>query len=662
MTAPWSRRTLLLTAGVASLGLGSAGLSSCSFLSTEPVSQDGQGAGGPQPKGKEAPALAEQVRAGQLPPLEERLPRTPMVVEPVEGMGRYGGTWRSAMITQEDVTWLDSTVGYEPLVRWARSWTNSAGTEEILPNICESYAELEGGSVFEFTLREGMRWSDGEPVTVEDYRFAFEDCNASAAFHPFGIYSMWTNPSDGSPATFEQVDERTIRYVFDGPKPGWLHEQCRNRVMVLPRHHLAQFHVDHNPDVDQLVAAEGLNDWIELLQLKSTNWTSAELPTLHAWRLVEAIGDGNAVTFERNPYYWKTDPEGSQLPYIDDLRVDVLLDVEVELLKIVNGEIDMQMTHFATLRNLPVVADNRESGDYRMIDVGAAGTNALGIAFNQTYGEEHLAELHRNKDFRIGLSHAIDRQRIIDSVYAGQTRPWQLAPTEGHPLYDEEMGTQYTEHSVELANRHLDAAGLTERDAEGFRTYRGERLRVTALVNSSVPDQVDGLELVKQDWAEVGVELQVSRVAETLFWERVEANQSPCSISTGGDFEMRPTMGSNHYWVPSNPRGSSMWGHSWATWWRSEGEDGETPPDEIRRSLDLFDQALTTYDAEASTELSRQILQIAKEQFAWIGVCTRPQTYGIAKNDLGNVPQSMPGEGVYTAPGPSHPEQYYFEE
>lgn len=649
-----SRRALLTATGAGTLGL----VAGCSFFSTDPANSSGATAD----KGPEAPELAELVEAGELPPLEERLPKTPLVVEPVESVGSYGGTWRSAMITQADVAWLDQAAGYEPFVRWAREWTNAPGTEEILPNICESFTELDGGATFEFKLREGLKWSDGEPVTVEDYRFAFEDLNADPDYHPYGIYNMWTNPSDGSPATFEQVDDWTVRYVFDGPKPGWLHEQCRNRLMVAPKHYLEQFHLAFNPDVEELVQEEGLEDWIQLLSNKMTNWMSPDLPVLHAWRVTQGLGEGDAVVLERNPYYWKTDPEGSQLPYIDTFRAEILLDVEVETLQITNGDLDMQMGNFNTVQNLPIISDNAESGDYRLFDVAPAGTNAIALAFNQCLDDHPLADLYRSKDFRIGVSHAINRPLIVESVYAEQSIPWQVAPNEGQYGYDEEFGTQYTEYSVDLANEHLDRAGLSAPGSNGVRRFEDTPVEITVLVDVAKADHLAALELITADLAEVGIKLNTQTVADSLFWERVEANQSHCTAFTAGFFEPRPTMGSNHYWTPSNPRGSSMWGHDWATWWRSDGADGETPPDAWKRSLELFDQVLTTYEAEEIEPLNQEILSIAKEEFNLIGVCAQPQSYGVVSNTMGNVPDAFPGEGMYTAPGPSNPEHYFFHE
>ncbi|WP_114559271.1 ABC transporter substrate-binding protein [Desertihabitans aurantiacus] len=653
-----SRRSLLATGG----GLAAAmSLSSCSFFETSAVQEGGSGDGGAGPKGKEAPSLAARVEAGELPPVEERLPANPMVVQPLNQIGRYGGTWRSAMITQEDATWLTQSISYEPMVRWIPGYTGKPGTEEIIPNICESFEELDDGRVFQFTLRRGMRWSDGEPLTVEDFRFTFEDVLVHPVMHPTGVYALWTNPADeNKPARFESEGD-VIRYVFDDPKPGFLEELAANTRLVWPKHYMQQFHADYNPDIDQLVEQAGLNDWVQLWEAHTEVATDADVPTLDAWMLTSALGDGTHVTAVRNPYYWKVDPEGSQLPYIEDIRSELLQDIEVELLKIVNGEIDMQMRNFGTIRNLPVVADNQESGGYRMFTVTPQGVNAMVIGFNQTLQDEGKAAMYANKDFRVGLSHAINRQRIIDTVYAGQTKPWQCAPMETSPVYDEEFGTQFTEYSPEKANQALDAAGYTEKDGEGFRLRDGERVTVSVLVPSSFPDHIDAFELIKQDWAAVGVDTNVQTMAETLYWERVEANQAEAGTWTGGGFEVRATQGSNHYYLPSNPRGSSRFGHTWALWYRSNGAEGEEPPADVKRQLELFDQMRVTYDADEATALGKEIIAIAKDRFFYIGICTEANSYGIVRNDMEvNVPDEMSGINAFQPPGPTNPEQYFF--
>lgn len=651
---PISRRSLLL----GGTGLAAVTLAGCSFFETDPAGSSG-GGGEAGPKGPEAPSLAAQVEAGELPPVEERVPATPMVVEPHAEIGQYGGVWRSVMVTEEDRTWLTQAIGYEPIIRWIPEWTGAPGTEEIVPNIAETFEELEEGRIFQFTLREGMKWSDGEPFTAEDFRFTYEDYYLNADLNPGGIYGLFTHPSDPEkPATFES-DGNVIRYVFDEPKPGFLEELAANRPLALPKHHMEQFHPDYNADIDALISEAGFTDWMQLWEAKNEPFTDVEMPTINAWMLTAALGDGSYVTAVRNPYYWKVDPDGSQLPYVDQIRCEIVQDIEVELLKVTNGELDMQMRNFGTIRNLPVVADARERGDYRMFTVRPASPNAMVIGFNQCMDDERLRSIYANKDFRIGLSHAIDRQRVIDTVYAGQTKPWQVAPREEHPAYHEELATQYLEYSVELANEALDAAGYTERDSADFRLAEGTRITITVLVPSSFPDHIDAFELIKQDWAAVGVDTNVTVLAETLYWERVEANLAEASTWTGGDFEIRASQGSNHYYLPSNPRGASRYGNKWALWYR--GQLSEEPPAEVKRQLELFDQMRNTYDADEATALALEVLDITKDQFYYIGVCTEADSYGVVRNEFAtNVPEAMAGSNGYQPPGPTNPEQYFF--
>jgi len=650
-----SRRSLLLTGG----GLAAtASLAGCSFFDTDPA-QSGNGGGNAGPKGPEAPSLAAKVEAGDLPPVEERLPTNPLVVEPHAEIGQYGGTWRSAMITEEDRSWLTQGIAYEPLVRWIPDWTGQPGAGEVIPNLCETFEELDGGRGFQFTLREGIKWSDGEPLTGEDFRFCFEDVNTYEGLNPGGIYSLFANVAEpDTPGIFE-MDGNTIRYLFDEPKPGFLEEIASNEMMVLPKHYFEQFHELYNDNIDEVIAEANLDDWVQLWESKNESFTDVDRPTLFPWKLTAAIGDGNYVTAVRNPYYWKVDPDGSQLPYVDEIRCEVVQDIEVELLKLTNGELDMQMHNFDTIRNLPVVSDNQESGDYRLFSVSPQGPNAMVIGFNQNLENDRLREVLSNKDFRIGLSYAINRQRIIDTVYAGQTIPWQCAPVEGHPAYDEELGTQFTEYSEEKANEALDRAGYTEKDGNGFRLAEGERIALTVLVPTTMPDHLDAFEMIKADWAAVGVEVNVTPLAETLYWERVEANQAELSTWTAGEFAIRAAQGMNHYYLPSNPRGASRYGHDWALWYR--GESDKEPPEIIQHQLALFDEMRTTYDAEEATALAREILDITKDQFFYIGICTQPDGYGVVKNNFGtNVPDTIPGGVPYQPPGPTNPEQYFF--
>ncbi|WP_372351237.1 ABC transporter substrate-binding protein [Streptomyces sp. KL116D] len=653
------RRTLLRAGGgvLAAASLSGA-LSGCGFFDTD--ADNGDSAGGQ--KGKEAPSLKKQADAGKLPKVEERLPDKPLEVKPLQETGVYGGTWHSAMITPEDMGWLRFSMGYEPLVRWAPEWQGVTKTK-ILPNVCEKYEVIGGGKEFVFHLRKGMKWSDGEPLTVDDFAFAFNDYNADAKYHPYGLYALWLN-KNGKPARFEAVDDLTVRYVFDEPKPGFLEEIAGTTgiFMFLPKHYLKQFHPTYNKDANKLAKDAGLADWIAYLPVVSEAWSNPKMPTVNAWLPRTEVTKGSSVTCVRNPYYWKVDSDGAQLPYIDKVVVDILQEVEVEVLKISNGDLDMQLYQFGTVRNKPVISRNRAKGGYRIIDVEPDSANTMIIGFNQTHPDKKKRALYADKDFRVGLSYAINRQKIIDTVFAGQGKPWQAGPNPGNELYDEELGTQYTEYSVAKANEALDRGGYTKRNGDGIRlTKDGDPLAFTVLVVSDMADQVDAMDLIRSDWRKVGVDATVSRVAETLYWERVEAGKAEASTWDCNNFDVRTGDGGDHYYLPSNPRGSSRYGGQWAKWYLREGKDGEEPPARVKRQLELFDQMRATFDTARATRLARQILEITKEEFYYIGISTPPKDYGITKTALRNVPTSFSAAGMHQAPGPSNPSTYYFK-
>ncbi len=207
-----------------------------------------------------------------------------------------------------------------------------------------------------------------------------------------------------------------------------------NEWIRYPRHYLEQFHNDFNPDgIGALIEEDGAADWIELFRRKgggipgtpyNSLWSNPELPRIHAWQLAEPYGDGTRVSFTRNPYYWKVDPDGQQLPYIDEVTFDVLPDTEVMLLRATSGDIDFHSRHINTNANKSVLAQSQETSGYEFFDLVDASMNTCVLSLNLTHKNEAMQEIFQNKDFRIGLSHAINRQEIIDVVYVSQGEPW----------------------------------------------------------------------------------------------------------------------------------------------------------------------------------------------------------------------------------------------
>ncbi|MEQ4210305.1 ABC transporter substrate-binding protein [Actinopolymorpha sp. B9G3] len=637
--------------------LSAVALTGCDALSTKP-SKDRANDGAARKNGREAPMLAEQVRAGDLPPVAERMPSSPLVVDPVDRIGGYGHSWNSALLGPADTPWLDRTIGNDYLVGWDRGW------REVMPNIAQSFEVAQGGKEYTFKLRKGMRWSDGELFTTDDLVFAFEDVLMHEELFPVGPPPVFMSV-DSRPAEVERVDDHTVRFLFSRPKGTFLQELATpdggRWLTAYPRHYLERFHQKYASDVEGLVKESGAASWGDFFLLdKGSVWSNAELPSLFAWRLTRGLGTGTRVVAERNPYYWKTDPEGSQLPYLDRVTFDVVKDAEVMLLKATAGELNMHTRHFNSLKNKPVLARGRDRGGYQFIDLVPSEMNEMIIMVNLTHKDARLREIFQKKDFRIGLSHAINRNELNTAVLQRQGEPWQAAPRRESTFFDEEFAKQYTEYDEGLANDHLDRAGLTERDGDGFRLRPdGERVSFNVEVaNPTVKDTwVSAMELVKGYWAAVGIDISVTNEDRTLWTERVTANEHDAAVWTGpGGLDIDALLSGHHY-LPYNV--GSRYAIAWADWYLSGGKAGEEPPAVVRRQLQLYNDMLTTSDEAEQQSIFRQVLQISKEQFYVIGTLQVAQGYGIVGNGFHNVPRSMADAWLYPTPGPSRPEQYF---
>ena len=614
----------------------------------------------------EAPGLTERVERGELPPIEERLPDEPMVVEPRSEIGQYGGTIRLAMNGAGDDTKFRYYAGYEPLVRWGPEWDVN-----VLPGIAHDWEISEDATEFTFHLREGIRWSDGEPFTAHDLVFGYNDVKANEDLSP-GVSSELMDPQ-GNLAEASAPDDYTFVLTFSEPYGLFLLNEARGHYESIltryPRHYLEQFHADYNSNVQELADERGFDDWIAMFQslgdvIEGTGydarWVNTELPVIGPWVITEPAYEGSRVRLDRNPYYWKVDPEGNQLPYVDELQADIFEDQEVIAFRAAGGEIDFQTRHLDH-EFRPLLADSQAQGDYELVQVESSDMNTLLVNFNFNHPDEELGEIFRNRDFRVGLSHAIDRDEMIDLVYFDQGEPAQAAPKAGSNFYNEELATQHLDYDVDLANEHLDQAGLGERNDEGYRLRPdGELLLFDVdVAHDRSAEHVDALELIRGYWAEVGVRAEVNAIQRDLRNERRDTAQFDAGVRDGSagllDAILRPRWylphGTSSYWAP-------MWGMHYL------GEGGEEPPaDSVAwEQWEIYDQILASADPEEQQQLMDQVLSLSAEAFWTIGVSTSPDRVGVRSSALRNTPDSVFDASAYSSPGPYNPPTFFFAE
>ncbi|ODT82231.1 MAG: hypothetical protein ABS76_08210 [Pelagibacterium sp. SCN 64-44] len=600
----------------------------------------------------QAPSLDAKVEAGTLPPVEERLPPNPMVIEPTT-IGQYGGNLRTVLRGGSDFGWLMKTAFYDNLVRWNFDFT------DVEPNVAESWEVNEDATVYTIKLREGLRWSDGVPFSSEDVAFWWE-LFSNDTVNP-GKDSFFT--VGGSLAQFEIIDDLTFRFTFAAPN-GLFMQRFANPsvtpIVSMPKHAASKYHPDYNPEADNLAKALGYDSGLAYLQalfpeIRSRVLT-AEFPVLSAWKLTSAYDANSTVlTAERNPYYFKVDPEGNQLPYIDTITYEIGTDVESLLLKAQSRGLDLLSRHINTIDNKSVLYDGQEQGDYTLFNLTSVFANTWAFAFNLTTPDDLKRELFNNKDFRIAMSHAIDRQEIIDTVYFGLTNPAQPAVAPGFPnYYNEQLAKQFTEFDTETANRLLDELGLDGRDADGYRLGPdGNQFLLTVETINTNKEWTDVLEMVAADWNAIGIRTKLDFLDRSLLQAHIDANEYESIVlwpEGGGGMEIKLMP---RWFVGVNPH--SGFGPGWYYNYLGDPRgDDWTPPENVQRSYDLYRSMLATADTAEQDEYVKQFLQQAADNFFAIGIAEPLDGYGIVSNRVHNLPlEGMFDSFEYPQPAPA---------
>jgi peptide/nickel transport system substrate-binding protein len=621
--------------------------------------------------GGESPVLAEQVAAGTLPPLAERLPANPRVVEPLKEAGQYGGNLRVGFVgTSPGWGGLLYIAGWDQLMQWKADFSAAE------PNIAESVDVSDDATEYTFRLREGMKWSDGEPFTADDIEFYVNDIMMNAELSPAGIGADWLPQLDDDRFKFEKIDATTFKFIFPHPNGSFLNSLATwsgREIAFYPKHYLMQFHKSYNPDgIDALVAAEdGVSDWVGLFNKKAnrddpTNFLNfPERPTLFPWVVTQALGTGTQLSLARNPYYWKVDSAGNQLPYIDEVTGISYQDGQARTLAMISGELDYIVDPGP--ENRITYFDALDSGaPIQIIENLWDGANTAAIQFNQTYtADPVLADIFANKDFRIGMSHAINRQEVIDIVFSGQGVPAQVGPLATSPLYNEQLTTQFVEFSVNEANAALDKV-IPDKDANGMRLRPdGTPLQIIFTISNNLSfgtNWVQIAELLIGYWNAVGVDVQLNSVASAQFDEyRLQNNIQATIFVAEGGAGLIPMFDPRSY---TPMEWHSYFGLGWYFWRVATpgAADPVEPPQDVIDARALYDAVGQQPTQELQLTQMQKVIQSAADNFWMIGISTPAANYQPINARLGNQPDSFTQGWIEGVTKLTYPEQWYIHE
>ena len=584
----------------------------------------------------EAPSLAKKVAAGKLPPVDERLPINPRKLNFKNlglKIGKYGGSIRMLMARAKDARQM-SVYGYSRLVGYHPK------TFELEADILESF-EVKEGRRFTFELRRGHKWSDGQPLTSEDFRYWWEDVANNKELSPVGPPKIMTI-NDELPI-FEVINRYKFRYTWKRPNPDFLPRLASASPLYIyrPAHYMRQFHEKYT---DQDVLKKAVKKY------KQRNWAALhnkmdnlyrndniDLPVLQPWISISKPSASRLI-FKRNPFFHRVDPEGKQLPYADSF-IFTIANNKLIPAKTGTGEVDLQ-ARYLRFDDYTFLKKGEERSPYSTRLWKTAKGAHLALFPNLNVNNPILRKLIRDVRFRRALSLSVHRHEINQVIYYGLAIGGNNSVLPESPLYRPTYRNKWANFDLQKANQLLDEIGLVQRDSSGIRLMPdGSPLHLIIETAGESTEQTDVLELVRDSWLKIGIKIFSKPSQRNVFRNRIFSGETAMSIWSGIENGLITANSSPAEFVPTSQQ-SLQW-PKWGQYYETNGKAGERPTEEhIIHLLELYQRWKNTAAQKEKSEIWEKILKIHSDQIYSIGLVAAVLQPVVVSSQLKNVPLS----------------------
>ncbi|MEI6099118.1 MAG: ABC transporter substrate-binding protein [Alphaproteobacteria bacterium] len=574
------------------------------------------------------------VDAGKLPPVAERLPKEPLVYKTAnepDGTGVYGDVMRHVIGGRPEGWnfWAGQSYGWggidiglvECLTRTGPLFEVNAADLQPLPNLAKSWEWSEDGKTLTVHLIEGAKWSDGAPFTTADTEFYYNDVVNDAEVTPL----MGASVDTYSGGVYANVDDFTFTLTFQTAFPeSVLYNMAYGNFCPGPSHILKPLHPKY-----------GGKDYQSFHDAIPADYMN--FPVMGAWAVVEHRPD-DIVVLRRNPYYWKVDEAGNQLPYLDEMqyRLSTWGDRDVQA---VAGTGDFSNLEQAEnyVESLKKAADPASPAKL------AFGPRTIGYSLypnlsGNGWGEpdanqQAVRELNRNLDFRKAITYGLDRQRLGDSLVKGPfTSIYPGGIYAGTSFYDK-ASTVYYPFDVASAKAQLEAAGLKDTDGDGFVNLAGgSNLNVTLLTQSDYATDKNLAEGVIAMMGDIGVKVSLNALGGKDFDNARDSGKFDWIIFRNGT-ELITVVQNTTALAPVGP--TTDLNHR-------AGTDGTLDLLDYEKDLvDTVNKFMTSRDSAEKIELMKHYQNVYTTNLDGIGLTAYPGALIINKR-FANIPAGAP--------------------
>ena len=601
------------------------------------------------------PLFADKENSGALQSVDKRLPAEPLVVLPYDEIGKYGGQLKGMSISYESGTTEIMAWRQANLVRF------SDDLSTIVPNVAKSWKWNDDFTEITFVLRSGHKWSDGEPFNADDMVFYVNDILLNKEIHKV-IPSPWSAAVPG----IEKINDVTVKISFENAFPGLLYYLGGNGSTFdafAPKHFLSQYHIKYNSNANKEAIAAGYDNWVQQFGTYWNKWKDAivagpegvKVPTLESHYLIE-VPTTQRRLYIANPYYFKVDTAGNQLPYVD-YHYERFLEKQLWPLEIMNGNIDQKAQSMA-LTDFTILKENEKNGNYKLqLPSGQVGPPIL---FNQTAQDPALREIYSDVRFRYAMSLAINRNEINEALFLGLGTPLQAMPLNVPYVTDADREFM-VDYDPAKANKLLDEMGL-KMGSNGVRLRSdGKELTVLWEYTLQYVGTPDFPALISEYWGKVGVKVLLKEVNTQLTRDKQKSNTLDITSEWFAPFE--PNMiSSPGLFMPPYASAWPIMGLPWMDWKTSNGASGEKPPAWVLDLWEIGDEWVTLVPGTARyLELGKEIIKINKENLPVIGTLGDIPLITVVSERLGNTPEWSINSTFFAYSYPYRADQWFIK-